>query len=60
MKELIETIFQNTNVDSPLGLIILIWLAISLQKLNTKLAIIIDRVDRHESRIGIIEGQLRE
>jgi len=49
---------SQLSVDSPLGVIILIWIGHSINKLNHQVGRVIERVDSHEDRLGRVEDVL--
>lgn len=49
---------SQLSVDSPVGVLILFWIAISINRLNQQVGRVIERVDSHEGRLGRIEEHL--
>lgn len=56
--EFVEVFMNTLSVDSPIGVVILLWMGNNMQTLNRNVAIIINRVDSHEQRIGRVEDKL--
>lgn len=47
---------KHFSVDSPFGLAIFVWISSQLHSLNTKIAVVISRLEAHDERLSKLES----